>query len=135
MRREMRWQRAEAYGVEREEMQKYAEELAVDLREAEEGSLIPGGYFDEGSPTEPEDMRSGLPTILAPEDLGEDDGGAEACYVRRNYIITSPNPIFLLSSAFDIILRSRKQPSTSPSPSEAPTDIGMENEENEEPPL
>jgi len=79
MRREMRWQRAEAYGVEREEMQKYAEELAVDLREAEEGGLIPEGYFDEGSPTEPEDMRSGLPTILAPEDLGEDDGGVEAC--------------------------------------------------------
>jgi len=28
----VRWQRAEAYGVEREELQKYTGELAVDLR-------------------------------------------------------------------------------------------------------
>ena len=55
--------------MEREELQQYAEELAVDLREAEEGTLIPKGYFDDGSPTEPEEMRSVLPTVLAREDL------------------------------------------------------------------
>ena len=63
--------------MEREELQTYAEELAMDLREAEEGGLIPDGYFDEGSPTEPEDMRSGLPTILAAECLEDDGGGVE----------------------------------------------------------
>ena len=47
----VKWQRAEAYGVEREELEQYTEELAADLKEAEEGSLIPAGYFDEGSPT------------------------------------------------------------------------------------
>ena len=63
--------------MEREKLRTYAEELAVDLREAKEGGLIPDGYFDEGSPTEPENMRSALPTILAAERLGNDDGGVE----------------------------------------------------------
>jgi len=73
----VQWQRAEAYVVQKEELRTYAEELAVDLREAEEGGLIPDGYFDEGSPTEPEDMRSALLTILAAECLGDDGGGVE----------------------------------------------------------
>jgi len=63
--------------VERQELRTYAEKLAVDLQEAEEGGLIPDGYFDEGSPTKPEDMRSALPTILAAEHLGDHGGGVE----------------------------------------------------------
>ena len=63
--------------MEREELRTYTEELAVDLREAEEGGLIPDGYFHKSSPTEPEDMRSALPTILAAECLGDDGGGVE----------------------------------------------------------
>jgi len=72
----VKWQRAEAYGVEREELEQYAEELAADLKEAEEGSLIPAGYFDEGSPTEPDEGRMpNVPTVLDGENLDDDDEG------------------------------------------------------------
>ena len=62
--------------MEEEELQLYAEELAGDLKKAEEGSLIPAGYFDEGSPTEPDEeiITGGVgPTVLDGEDL-ENDG-------------------------------------------------------------
>jgi len=72
----VKWQRAEAYGVEREELEQYAKELAADLKEAEEGSLIPAGYFDEGSPTEPDEGRiPNMPTVLDGENLDDDDEG------------------------------------------------------------
>ena len=32
--------------MEREELDQYMEELAADLKAAEEASLIPAGYFD-----------------------------------------------------------------------------------------
>ncbi|RPB19282.1 hypothetical protein L211DRAFT_853319 [Terfezia boudieri ATCC MYA-4762] len=77
----VRWQRAEAYGVGPRELAQYAEELAVDLKKAEKGSLIPLGYFNEGSPTEPDEsaipdnISTGLPTMLDDEDVEdvEDD--------------------------------------------------------------
>jgi hypothetical protein len=62
--------------LEEEELQLYAEELAGDLKKAEEGSLIPAGYFDEGSPTEPDEevIPGGVgPTVLDGENL-ENDG-------------------------------------------------------------
>ncbi|RPB18400.1 hypothetical protein L211DRAFT_874861 [Terfezia boudieri ATCC MYA-4762] len=71
----VRWQRAEAYGVGPRELAQYAEELAADLKEAEKGSLIPPGYFNEGSPTEldesaiPDNISTGLPTMLDDEDV------------------------------------------------------------------
>ena len=72
----VKWQRAEAYGVEREELEQYAEELAADLKEAEEGSLIPAGYFDEGSPIEPDEGRMpNVPTVLNGKNLDDDDLG------------------------------------------------------------
>ena len=70
----VRWQRAEANRVEREELSKYAEDLAADLRQAEAANLIPIGYFNQGSPTEPEEGNSPqerrivVPVILDDED-------------------------------------------------------------------
>ncbi|RPB23580.1 hypothetical protein L211DRAFT_849571 [Terfezia boudieri ATCC MYA-4762] len=77
----VRCQKAEAYGVRPRELAQYAEELAADLKEAEKGSLIPPGYFNEGSPTEPDEsaipdnISTGLPTMLDDEDVEdvEDD--------------------------------------------------------------
>jgi len=72
----VKWQRVEAYGMEREELEQYAEELAADLKEAEEGSLIPVGYFDEGSPTEPDEGRMpNVPTVLDGENLDDNNEG------------------------------------------------------------
>jgi len=38
--------------------------------------LIPAGYFDEGSPTEPDEgSMPNVPTVLYGEDLDDDDEG------------------------------------------------------------
>jgi len=68
----MRWRQAEAYGVDSDELQKYAENLAADLKEAEGESLAPVWYFDEGSPMQLDKTRTGFPTVLCSENLEED---------------------------------------------------------------
>ena len=68
----VRLRRAEAYGVDSDELQKYAEDLAADLKEAEGESLVPAGYFDEGSPTQSDKTRTGFPTVLYGKNLEED---------------------------------------------------------------
>ncbi|RPB20183.1 hypothetical protein L211DRAFT_852585 [Terfezia boudieri ATCC MYA-4762] len=79
----VRWQRAEAYGVGPRELAQYAEELAADLKEAEKGTLIPPGYFNEGSPTEPDEsaipdnISTGLPTMLDDGDDEDDEPEGE----------------------------------------------------------
>ena len=49
-----RWEQAEAYKVDGEELVQYAEDLVAELEEVEGTSLIPLGFFEEGSPTEPD---------------------------------------------------------------------------------
>ena len=51
-----RWEQAEAYKVDGEELVQYAKDLVAELEEAERTSLIPLGFFEEGSPTEPDTM-------------------------------------------------------------------------------
>ncbi|KAF8419235.1 hypothetical protein BGX38DRAFT_1280437 [Terfezia claveryi] len=50
----IRWEQAESYSIDNDEMDEYAKELAEDLKRAEETHLIPCGYFEEGSPTLPD---------------------------------------------------------------------------------
>ena len=47
-----RWEQAEAYKVDGEELVQYAKDLVAELEEAERTSLIPLGFFEEGSITE-----------------------------------------------------------------------------------
>ncbi|RPB26688.1 hypothetical protein L211DRAFT_835022 [Terfezia boudieri ATCC MYA-4762] len=70
----LRWEQAESYSMDNDELDQYAKELAQDLKKAEETHLIPCGYFEEGSPTLPdtESQEKGVPTMLAENDLGED---------------------------------------------------------------
>jgi len=74
--------------VEREELEPYAEELASDLKEAEDGSLFPTVYFDEGSAKEPDEGRIlNVPTVLDGGNLDDDDEGpteGEGDRVRGN---------------------------------------------------
>ena len=51
------------------ELQKYVENLAADLKETEGESLVLAGYFDEGSPTQLNETRIGLPTVLRGKNL------------------------------------------------------------------
>ena len=72
--RVVQWGRAEAYEVDRDELQKYPEYLAADLKQAEGKILVRAGYFDQDSPTQLEEMRIVFPTMLCgknPEDNGE----------------------------------------------------------------
>ena len=68
----MAWRRAEAYGVDSDELQKYAEDLATDLKEPEGEILVPAGYFDEGSPMQSHGTRTIFPTVLCGKNLEED---------------------------------------------------------------
>jgi len=68
----MRWRQAEAYEVDSDELQKYAEDLAADLKEAEGKILVPAGYFEEGSPTQSDETGTVFPTVLCGKNLKED---------------------------------------------------------------
>ncbi|RPB17933.1 hypothetical protein L211DRAFT_889253, partial [Terfezia boudieri ATCC MYA-4762] len=50
----LRWEQAESYSIDNDELDEYAKELAEDLKRAEETHLIPCGYFEEGSPILPD---------------------------------------------------------------------------------
>ena len=73
----VRWEQAESYSVDQDEVDKYAAELAVDLKAAEETHLIPFGYFEEGSPTELDIpmQEKRVPTIINDTELAEDEPG------------------------------------------------------------
>jgi len=64
--------RAEAYDVDSDELQKSAEDFATYLKEAEGESLVLAGYFDEGSPRQSDETRTGFPTALCGKNLEED---------------------------------------------------------------
>ena len=68
----VQWRRAEAYGVDSDKLQKHAEDLAADSKEAEDKILVPVGYFDEGLPTQSDEPRTVFPTVLCSENLDED---------------------------------------------------------------
>jgi len=53
-------------------LQKYAEDLAADLKEAEGEILVTAGYIDEGSPTQSDETRTVFPTVLCGKKLEED---------------------------------------------------------------
>ena len=76
----VRWRRVEAYGVDSDELQKYAEDLAADLKEAEGESLVLAGYFDKGSPLQSDKTRTGFRTVLCGKDLEEDGECLEEHY-------------------------------------------------------
>ncbi|RPB18123.1 hypothetical protein L211DRAFT_854439 [Terfezia boudieri ATCC MYA-4762] len=50
----LRWEQAESYSIDNDELDEYAKELVEDLKRAEETHLIPCGYFEEGSPMLPD---------------------------------------------------------------------------------
>ena len=41
------------------------------MKEAQGESLVPAGYFDEGSPTQSDETRTGFPTVLCGKNLEE----------------------------------------------------------------
>ncbi|KAF8419788.1 hypothetical protein BGX38DRAFT_1147427, partial [Terfezia claveryi] len=63
----LRWEQAESYSIDNDELDEYAKELAEDLKRAEQTHLIPCGYFEEGSPTLPdtEGEVNDVPTMHA----------------------------------------------------------------------
>lgn len=50
----LRWEQAESYSIDNDELDEYAKELVEDLKRAEETHLILCGYFEEGSSTLPD---------------------------------------------------------------------------------
>jgi len=68
----VRWRWVEAYGVDSDELQKYTEDLAADLKEAEGEILVPAGYCDEGLPTQSDETRTVFPTMPCGKNLEED---------------------------------------------------------------
>ncbi|KAF8416673.1 hypothetical protein EV426DRAFT_578630 [Tirmania nivea] len=63
----LRWEEAESYSIDNDELDEYAKELVEDLKRAEQIHLIPYGYFEEGSPTVPdtEGEVDDMPTMHA----------------------------------------------------------------------
>ena len=58
--------------MDSDELQKYVEDLAANLKEAEGESLLLWGYFDEGSPTQSKETRTGFLTVLCCRNIKED---------------------------------------------------------------
>ncbi|KAF8424984.1 hypothetical protein BGX38DRAFT_1303080 [Terfezia claveryi] len=66
----LRWEQAESYSIDNDELDEYAKELAEDLKKAEQTHLIPCGYFEEGSPTLPDTVseENDVPIMRAEND-------------------------------------------------------------------
>ena len=73
----VRWEQAESYKVDQDELDEYANDVAEELRSAEETHLIPYGFFNEGSPTLPDtgSPENGMGTIVAENEGIEDEQG------------------------------------------------------------
>ncbi|KAF8426490.1 hypothetical protein BGX38DRAFT_1147122 [Terfezia claveryi] len=70
-----RWEQHKSYKMERIELEKYADELAADIKDAEDAYLIPVGYFPQEPPTGPDigGRNKRVSSIGDDADLVEDD--------------------------------------------------------------